>query len=312
MKRYSVLLMVLATCLSVVAQTGTAPAPIPGYNPAYGYINTGGYVTSGPAYGWSLYAPIVHLGTPPAAVGATNATLGNMAGATNSTLEVVPVTTPAGPVVEVMNPVPTTMPGQPGTAAVAPGTTAAAGAPAPLNLGVGPAPGLVAMTSGIDGPNLGEIARTYRQKDATARVRTYTNDDIQRINQQSGGTAGTAINAGTSTTTSPGQPAGTTNPAANPANPSTMTPENTPRTTPQTQPAQPQRTPPPPLGASQSSSPPQDATLMAQAMPPENASQSGGNQAPAAGQLPRTGSLLPIVAVVGLLAAAAGLVARYR
>jgi len=322
MKLGSVLLIVFASGLIMFAQVQPAQVqPVPVYNatPGYGYVNTGGYVTSAPAYGWSLYAPIVHLSTAAPTVGATNATSGNTAGATNSTLSVAPVATPFGVVTEVVNPMPMAM--QPQPAAGNTGANTNTAGTAPLNLGVGAAPGLVATTTGIGTQNLGEIARSYRQKEATARVRTYTNDDIQRINQQSGGTAGATINAGSSNPTSPNargspvlsQPGGTTNPAGNPANPSTITPENTPRTAPQqTQPTQPQRNPPPPLGANQSEPRQDDATLMAQARPADNPPASSEQTAPPAGELPRTGSMLPAAAILGFLAAATGLLARYR
>lgn len=323
MKPYGVLLLVLAACLSAGSQVvgNVAPGPVYSFAPvnAYGYINTGGYATSAPAPGWSLYAPIVHLGAVATPVGATNATMGNMAGATNSTLTAAGGMTP-GMVAEVPSAFSAPAQSLPGSSAVSTGTTGPSGTPAPLNLGVGPAPGLVATSTGVGGVNLGQIARSYRQKQFTAHVRTYTNDDIQRINQQSGGASGTAINAGSSTPTSPGvsgspvlgQPAGTTNPAASPATPSTVTPENTPRTTPTpTQPARPQRTPPP--GGNEAAAPQQDATLMAQARPAEpGAAAAGETQASQSGQLPSTGSILPAIAVLGFLATAAGLVWRHR
>ncbi len=281
-------------------------------------VTPSGYATTtGPA------VPVAQPGAPlvmtpeitfrtvsPSPVGATNATANNIAGATNATIT-PPVVSASPSVVEYVSPYPTLV-----GAGSEYGTVQAPAASAPSGVSTrlamfdrGAAQFNSAYEIGVPQPDmsLGEVAREWRQKKATTNARTYTNEDINRIQQQygppGGGVSGTAVNAGTSTT----QPATSNEPASSvgaPAPPPTTTPENAP-------PAQPAPATPPPQ-ASAPQPPPQQsalATVGAQTQQQSNAQEQAA--APAQdnnGVLPNTASPLPLLVLAGVAAASVGIV----
>ncbi len=341
MKRCAVLIMVLAVSIwagAQTSQTGTssatqptvvAPGMVAGPNGLS--TNTGTAVIIAPPSAPLLVTPEISLTSPaPATAGASSATPGNMVGATNAVvpLPIQPrLQANGGPQYGTGAPAMETVSPQPNAAGVVAGSTQAettggqAGSllivngRAAFDRGVGSG-AVVGAFDNTGGRSLGEIAREMRQKDATANARTYTNQDIERINQQPGvtvgGMSGAAVGAGNAAQ----QPPSSNNMpvVSQPANP---------------QPANPQ---PPNQGVSQPvpQNPPQSQINqpatgeqrreMAQANPPANPAErtapadNNTEQAPAntrgARQLPAGGSILPVMALVGFLAAGAGLLAR--
>jgi hypothetical protein len=177
------------------------------------------------------------------------------------------------------------------------------------------------IDDGTRGRSLGDIARESRQRAQSAQARTFTNADLDRM-ANAGGVSGIATNPNNPT----GYPAdnGVINPngvAANAANnnaqPGVATPSNVPPTTEQqvTQPvtpftAKPQTNTQPQQKPSAAPPTPQQ---MSQANTPANpADQNGANGQNNGEQktLPKSGSFLPLMAVVGLGATAAGLLSR--
>lgn len=123
-----------------------------------------------------LTTPIVSL-TPvsPSPVGATNATAGLIAGATDSTLNNVPGPTSA----VTMQPQFLTSVG-----ALEPAYQFEPAGPATSRPSqTGPSVFSSAYTAVPQRSNLGEVARVQRQQRAGHTPRTYTNDDINRIQQ---------------------------------------------------------------------------------------------------------------------------------
>jgi hypothetical protein len=277
-------------------QTGTAFVNVPPSPPA-------------------LVTPVGHLGTPAPVIGASNATPGNNAGAVNSTMSLVSGIAPLPLTGEVAYQAPVVLVGeQPSTSPYLQATSGVTvsgtvNPGVPFNVGVGSSSGPFAVgTMAGNRASLGEIAREYRSRRAAEQARTFTNEDIQQMNQATGvnvvgGTSG-AITApsGSGTMTQPSETA-----------PAVAQPETTPAVTPGVARPMPppQANPPqqPPMSQMQSEA---TSTEMAQATPP-----SGMQGTPAAaagaqrrGQLPHASSVLPLMALVGFLAAAAGLLAR--
>ncbi|MGI9103329.1 MAG: hypothetical protein ACR2IF_12900 [Terriglobales bacterium] len=272
-----------------------------------------------------MVTPEVHLSTVAPSAGATNATPGNIAGAINSTLAMPQPPTIVTTVPEVssapanmfMTPAPQQVPGASTLTYATPG----AGATGPYNTGVGimvpggatvsyvdrgVGSGAATVAGDTGGLSLDEMARDSRQHGAQ-NARVYTNSDIQRINQQPGvtvgGMTGAAMGAGNSGVPQPSnnmpvvsQPAGSTMPS----NPGVSTP-----------------VPPssnPPEQSSIASPTSNEPVQMAQARPPagqESAGQPAQQGSSRRGrQLPSSGSVLPLMAVVGFAAAAAGLLSH--
>ncbi len=236
-----------------------------------------------------MAAPVVNLEpVSPSPVGATNATGNNVAGATNATIGNVP------PVVNATEmrpqwavPYPTVVgAGSEYQTSALPASTLSPATPSTsFNFG---AAQFDSLYSPVPQPqvSLGEVAREWRQKEQTANARTYTNEDINRIQAQSGGISGTALNAGTAAV--PGNtPAGTAPVGGNAAAPS----------------AQPSN--PLPNMMAQNSVPQSPATSEGQ-----NATQAspGEPQGGTRATLPRAASPLPTLLLLGLLAITAGLV----
>ncbi len=334
MKHCVVLIMLLAISIWAGAQTSTtgnqatvvSPGAIAGPNGLS--TNTGTAVIIAPPSAPLLVTPEVHLTTVvPAAPGATSATPGNVAGATSSSTN-MPVqprlqttvpeyATSGATVTQTPGPQATTAPVT--TSTTVGGATITTGTPGtgvivvnnqnlPLDLGVG-TPTAVGAFGNTGGRSLGEIAREMRSREAGANAHVYTNQDIQRINQQPavtiGGMSGAAVGAGNATQQQPSgnmpvvsQP--TTNPQPN-QGVSQPVPQNPPQS----------EAVPPSLGQT----PRQMAQANAPANPAEQDAQSNENATTGATrssgrQLPPSGSILPLMAVFGFLAASAGLLAR--
>lgn len=146
----------------------TAPAATPGNAPANGAPVDQRIVTP----------PSVSLGeSSTSPVGASNATPGNQAGATNSTLA------PNSSGMQVSNPNATT-PVLPNINTSASASSANASSTA-TNVGVVGYPGMPdsAWSLGETDGSVAEAARRYRTAKATQHPHTYTNDDIARLNQ---------------------------------------------------------------------------------------------------------------------------------
>lgn len=306
MKRWALVIAVLTVSLWATGQMN-----------GYGGVNTstGTAVVVAPPSQPNLVAPTVHLGTAAPVVGAMSATPGNLAGAVSSTMSQVAAPAPVPMVAEIANPVPVVMVNsQAGASPILQGTSGAmisGTANLPFNSGVGNpfGEGYTVGTYAVNQTSLGEIAREYRARRATEQARTFTNQDIQQMNQGGvsvvGGTAGATVTPGAPTAQPTGnapaiaQP-GATNPPATPGVATPVPPEQ------QSNPPQ-----PPPMSQMQSNA----TTEMAQANQPAGmqemqGSATTGNGRSQRGQLPRAASVLPLMALIGLLAAGAGLLAR--
>ncbi len=318
MKRTLVLFAILAVSLSMAAQSSqnsqnsqtantttaqpqaqTATAPLVTNSNGLS-TNTGTAVFVAPPSAPLVVTPEFHLAPAAPAVGATNATAGNTAGAANATTQI-----PVG--MRVINTVPefsnfgggysgnfeTGVTGGAVTSGAAGNGVAALG-PIQFDRGVGSG-SMLAAGSDTSGRSLGELARENRQQAAGANARVYTNKDIDRINAQPttniGGFSGAAVGAGAPGTQQPSnmpavsQP---TNPPSN-SNPGVSQPV------------------PPSKDRSALSS---DTREMAQANVPPNPADADQASTTADKRLPSGGSILPVVAVVGVLAAGAGLMSR--
>lgn len=169
------LVLVCAMVLLVGAAFGQVTV-LSGYATNQGW---GGYYPA-PAFVPLVTTPMVTLNTAsPSAVGASNATSGMIAGATNSTLSTVQP--PVAPVY--------TVPVWSGYDLAAPAlmpTAAPAPAPSEAISVARVAPGTRHIDLGVatSEVNVAEAARIPRQHEHA--VRTYTNEDINRINQQNG------------------------------------------------------------------------------------------------------------------------------
>jgi hypothetical protein len=293
MKRIAVSILLLTISVWAVAQVAQ-PATSSGNSGAQAYIvagpgglstNTGTAVILAPPSTPLMVTPEVHLSTVNPSIGASNATPGNSAGAANSTgnipsppriITTVPQFSYAGAGVTQA------IAGQEGAPTSAASSATGVGSPVMLvnnavlfDRGVGSGSSLVAGAD-TGGRSLGEIARENRQHEAGLNAHLYTNDDINRINAQPGttvgGMSGAAVGAG-----NPQQQPVTNNPPAV---------------------AQPSTNPAPNPGVSQPV-PPTSNT------PPLDQSQTEQRQ-----QLPGSGSILPLMAAVGVLATGAGLLAK--
>ncbi|HEU5450984.1 MAG TPA: hypothetical protein VFU76_03310 [Terriglobales bacterium] len=298
----------------------TAPAGNTGFNATTGLTNTlstsGGYVyNSAPASPPLLVTPIVHLGSVTPGVGATGSAGGNPVGATSFPNSLSSPPPPVTIVPEI------SYPGEAmNSATVAAGRVIAIGPPVPdLGPGAGENSAYAGQQPLPQGESLAEYAAKFRSKNQNQSAHVYTNADVDRINQQTGGVTGTAVNAG--------NPPGVTTPAGNNSQPAVGQPAGQPQTTPGVttpQPNQPRSPFTPHPQAEMGSSPMQQPAEMAQANPPAQpgsaagatdngaaanteTSQSSGQNQPT---LPRSASPLPLMAVMGFLAATAGMFLR--
>ena len=290
--------------------TGTVPN-------STGVVTNGGYVYNGaPASPPLLVAPIVHLGATTPGVGATDATPGNAVGATSYN---GPATTPPPP--ETLVPEVSL----PAGSALAPQPPIAIG-PAVLDRGISSmnsAYDAQASQSLPEGESLAQYAARFRTQRQSQSAHVYTNTDVDRLNQQTGGLSGSAVSAG--------NPAGAPPPRTSPMQPAVSQPAGQAQpgiampTAPAT-PPQPQQTPIPHAQAGMGSNSGQQPTEMAQATPPaapgtaaQGGAASSNASAGAADQnnqqndgrtLPRSASPLPLMAVLGFFAAGAGMFLR--
>ena len=294
MKRWALVMVLLTVSVWAVGQT----------MPAYGGVSTstGTAVIVAPPSQPLLVAPMAHLGTAAPVAGATNATLGNPAGAVNSTLANLPAPAPIFTVPEIAtNPVPVVTITEPAGAA-APGTSGLTisgtiNPGVPFNTGVGSQSGAYPVGAMAGNQvSLGQVAREWRAKMATEHALVYNNQDLQQLNQSGGvsvvgGVSGTAVSPGTPSNGAIAQPA--------PSAPAVAQPSGT-------QPATPGvATPVPPQSQSH---PAQQAPPMSQMRSAPEATASARSHR--VQELPRTGSVLPVMAVVGLLATVVGLMAK--
>ena len=306
MNRWVVVIMLLSASALAVAQTTQSSVPGAIAGPS---TNTGTAVIIAPPSAPLLVTPEVHLTTVVPQVGASNATPGNTAGAANSTAAI-----PAPP--RVID----TVPQFAGTASTVtmtlpPQETSGTNNTRLFDRGVGSGTSL-GTSDTIGGKSLGEQARENRQRETGANARVYTNQDIDRINQQSGtqvgGVAGAAVGAGNASGAQPQTPSGnlpvvaepSTNPASNPGVSQPVPSSSAPRD-------QSEAIPSSPLGQMPAAE--RQPTQMAQANPPANPAEQNAqaaNEQRGGRQLPSAASILPIVALVGILAAGAGLLAR--
>jgi len=185
--------------------------------------------------------------------------------------------------------------------------------------------------SGDNGKSLGEVAREMKQKDQNLNAKTYTNADIDRLNQASRVNNGATTNASNypanngvitppanngNSIAAPAQNQSTTGNGPFGSRPQTAAPadNNAPNATPAEGPqasAQPSAQRPyemaannPPNGAVPQSSNDQNAGA---------ANQTSDNNAQAsAQQLPKTASRLPLIGVLGFFSISMGLFVRYQ
>jgi len=254
---------------------------------------------SGQATMGGVAVPVAPLNSPPQ-VTAPLIHLGNAA--------TVPAGSPANPNAEPPSAVPirteidlgpeTIYLGQPNVAANSANVVnTAAPAAGHVDLGVN-SNAAVSVSDGTNGRSLGDIARENRQRMQGANARTFTNADVQRM-AGAGGVSGIATNPANNAYPPDNGVINSNGAVAVPAN--TATEQNVPQATP---PATEQNQKP-----SAATPPPQ----MAQAQTPANpADQNGQANAQENNQrtLPKSGSPLPLLAVLGVVAGGAGLVVR--
>lgn len=194
------------------------------------------------------------------------------------------------------------------------------------NAGADAASVTAAENDGLNGRTLGEVARELRGQMQNANAKVYTNSDVNAMPNAGGITGTTASNAQQQNPSNGSYPVGENGvirqngPAiASPQNPNSNAAPQQPATeqNPQAQPMN-QAAPPannqPPQKPSAGTVPPQQ-TAAAQAPPnpaDQNAaaSQSQSQQENSQKTLPKSASLLPLIALVGAGATVAGLMAR--
>jgi hypothetical protein len=160
--------------LAAFAPAQTTPSA-PATNPT---MPTDGTVVT-PSSPTGPTTPIINLGTTsPSPVGATSATPGNQAGATNSTLQqtapsgVAPQSTYTTPMVENM----------PNWTGVAPAASANNQTTTPRDLVIGSSDSAWSISGG--GVSVAAAARQYRAERAGRKPRMFTNADIARLLHQ--------------------------------------------------------------------------------------------------------------------------------
>jgi hypothetical protein len=246
----------------------------------------------------SSYPPTAPIVTPPiidlntvsrAPVGATSATGGLEAGATNSTLDNVPATEGSLSTEGVVTN---------GAPASAPGFTSAAGR-SNFNAGVGM---VVGGPGGFEplpgGKSLGEIAREYRARKQAQNTPTATPlTDLNSV----GGTTGALA----STITPPAQPADTSSAAS-------QTSGRHANNTPPVSTSSPQYRPAEMAQATTPQNPASTAAAQQQSSNATSNDQSANAPQQQSPALPRTASPLPLLALGGFACASAGLWIRRR
>ena len=269
-----------------------------------------------------LVTPIVHLSTASTLPGSNN---GAVAASEPPTAPGIRAEIQYGqPVMYVT--APQTAPAESANAS-SPGTS---NNQAAFDMGVTSNGGAVVADNGLNGQSLGEVARQLRQNMQNANAKVYTNSDVNAM-PNAGGITGMASNA------SPQQPpsdgaypvgdngvirqngqavASPQNPNGN-ATPQQPATEQPARTNEQTQPRSPFAPPmnaQPPQKPSAGTPPPQQ---MSQARVPANpadqnaaSAQDSSQQENSKKTLPKSASLLPLIALVGAGATVAGLMAR--
>lgn len=182
----------------VPAMSGQTNQPVQQVLPGQpNLVNNGVAIGGYPYGGYVVGTPTVDIGgnVAPSPVGASNATPGLQAGATNSTLLQGGV--PAGSVMSqsayTYNPGAVAVPinasgGAPSAASSAPNAGAYYAGPI-FNTGAAQFGG---VQTGASGQSLAQVAREYRQKKGTQNARVYTNQDLERLAQQP--TTGMAAN----------------------------------------------------------------------------------------------------------------------
>lgn len=289
-----------------------------------------------------VVTPSVHLSNAP--------TQPSMSGASALTVPQQPAAPSSRADISYGPPAAIIVPETTGTEAVtsAPSTTGTETAPA-FTMGVNSA-AAEGQSNGLNGRSLGEVARQLRQNTQNQNAKMYTNDDVEKLPTAGGITGGTTAGVSpqqfppngsypmgnngvimeNGRPLAGGQAVGTSqNPAANTsgvAQPATEQNEqpatNQPAQSgtmnalppqPQQETAPPQKpsavTPPPPQQMAQANVPPNPAQQNA-AAPRSNArsEQPANNSQPQ--KLPKSASLLPLIALVGAGATVAGLMAR--
>ena len=312
MKRWA-LLIVFLTLISTLAVAQAVVTPS-------GQATTQGVaVPVAPAVSTPLVAtPLIHLGTPPATNGATNATAGNNAGAVNQTIDMPhpPTEVQIRPEISLGQSAVYIQPATGSNPETAPASAAQPVGRQPVNLGVSSA-GAVPFDDGTNGRSLGDIARANRQRTQNANARSFTNADVARVSG-GGGVSGIAtsqansaypldngvINSTGIATSTATETGAATAPAAN-AGSANVPPAN--------QPAM-------PITSQPSTEKPSAAPMpheMSQAQTPANPADQNATKTTATTDqdneqrtLPKSGSFLPLMAIVGLGATAAGLLSR--
>ncbi len=265
-----------------------------------------------------LVTPIGRLSTVRPPAGATNAAPGQQVGASSlapaqmiqptlpnivpqvvGTVPIVMYSAPLTPAEQVAAQVEATGPGT--QTAAMPETNVQIGR---FDFGIAPISGVVDGVA--ERRSVAEVAAAYRRRGQAEVARNYTNEDINRLNPPTGasvgggGVAGAAAGAGASAERA--QPSQAPGAVAAPTGPAQAAPGSQPTT---------ERPPAPPSQRVQPG-PPQE---QARSRPPEPQGQAPaqGEQAPGTasqGRLPASSSSLPLLAVLGFMAAAVGLLTR--
>lgn len=295
-------------------------------------VNYGGFVTTAPTANVSQNPSVVNaqgapsvpaINTPVAHVGPQNG-IANQPGEQAVSPNQPNAAQPAqSEVVQIQNPNP-----NPLTVEVAPAQNAAQG----LNLGAASFSQNPYLTPGTgdNGKSLGEVAREIKQKDQNLNAKTYTNSDIDRMNQATG--------ISSTTTNASNYPANNGVITAPSNNQNTIAAPTQNQSTTGTEPLIPRSSGPLPTTNHTPNAPaPQPRSPQASARPPANGpyemaannpANSGipqaGNERTAAAnrdngesdrsnrQLPKTASRLPLIGILGFFSISMGFFVRYQ
>lgn len=274
-------------------------------------VSNGGYATTAPAavppqiantvttYGIpsvpAINTPVTHVG-PQAQQGQPGS-------------ESVPSTPSTPGEVEIQNPGPMTL-------QLSPANNAASGPV--MNLGAASYEQNPFLGSGSNNNNnesLGEVAREMKQKEQTANAKTYTNADIDKLNQSTGVSNGAMSASATNSSWPANNGVITPPPQGSIAAPAQN--QSTTGTVPATQ-------EPPQVGPQSNAKPsaerpyemaqnnPSNAGIPQQSAESNNESSANSNNASTKATLPKTASRLPLLGVLGFFSISMGLFVRYQ
>jgi len=275
-------------------------------------VNYGGYATTAPTAVNAQGSPSVPaIQTPVAHVGPQLGTPTQPGETPTVNLLAQPVAPAQPEVIQIQNPNGAGVEVLPSNAAV----------PQTINLGAASYSEnpFVSGESGTNGQSLGEIAREIKQKDQNLNAKTYTNADIDRMNQATGINNGVTANANSNYPTNNGvitppaqqPPSSIAAPAQNQSTTGNGATTPAPQSNPPQANAKPSAERPYEMAENNPASAgiPQAGTEQnSQTNTSKSAEQNNGDQK----SLPKTASRLPLIGVLGFFSIAMGIFVRYQ